>query len=88
MGYVSAASLKQSFEDLLQDSPVGELAHDVATVLDDIGLAAQVFQELETLLLAKFGLTDAAALRPYLTQDAAKAAQTAAEALAAAKGTL
>ena len=88
MGYVVAQSLKDAFTDLLQSSPVGEFTHDIAAVLDDVGLAAQVFQELETLLLAKFGVSDVQALRPFLTKDAAHAAQLQAEALAAAKGTL
>ena len=85
MGFVVLQSLKDSLEDFLMNSPAGDLARDIATAVDDVGLAAVVLQELETKLLAKFGLTDAAALRKYLQDDAAKAAETAADALEATK---
>ncbi len=85
MGYVVLASIRDSLEDFLMNSPAGDLARDIATAVDDVGLAAVVLQELETRLLAKFNLTDSAALKAYLSSDAAKSAETLADALEAAK---
>ena len=85
MGNLNLQSLKNHIESLLLDSPAGALATDIAKALDEVGLAASVAVELMMLLEQKFGVSAVADLKPYLTDEGARAARLQADVLEAEK---